>query len=1727
SLTITGFDAQSGTFQYSYTETGGAASHNAADDNVVDSFAIVVTDNEGDTASDSLDIQILDTAPTAVDDSIGVQSGQTLTVAADEGLLANDSEGADGATVTSVDASGIQGTFTWNADGSYSYTADPNATYSDTLTYTITDADGDTSTATLTLNVVEGVPTAPTAQLQVLESALAEGSNPDSTEEVVNGQLNATDPDGDALTYTAGTYQGEYGTLDVRADGSFTYTLTKPVDSPDANNGGHSVTDAENFTYTVTDANGNVATGSVTVKIIDDVPQAQHDSASLESGATLSVDAATGLLANDITGADGATVTAVDSSGLQGTLTWHADGSYTYTAKANASYEESLTYTITDGDGDVSQATLKFVVTDGSPSAETATASVSEAGLASGSDAATDSEVTTGQLAATDASGGELTYSAGTFHGTFGTLVVSADGSFTYTLTSAVAGGQANDGNNTVNGAEVFDYTVTDANGNTATAQLNIDIVDDVPTAVDDATETAEDTAVTYDVLANDEVGADGASLTSATLRDSSQGSVTVNVATGEVTFTPAPGFEGAAVIDYTITDGDGDTSSATLTVEVAADSTPTVTHQSVVVDEDGLDGGIAGGPGDASGEATVVTGQLGYSFGNDGAGSFSWSSAGLPTLTASGEAVNYSVSADGLTLIGSDSTGAPVITVALTDVATGAYKVTLSQALDHGTAGTEDDISLEVGYTIIDGDGSEAQGSLTVNVDDDSPDGFVADDSVLEQGATGSLNFGDASGADGVEDVSFRGLDGQGAVDVTGSPLYFDGQALTYRQTSDGKVLEAVTEGGEVAFTVTLDPAHDSFRVEVSDQGEITNGRSGTSDVSEGTQGAKLQYFAVNTGDADAGNDVLYSTPNGFAINALDGSIGVLDSDIDTNELLRIDFMNSLSFSTLGDPSWAGHESVGLVSQTINVAGVDAAASLTVRAVNYADNATGSGSPSHTANTYVSLSAADVRVLDGNGVDVTNRVTITETSEGGLSLVGVKDGWTFELSSDESFAGVEILGGVGAPFTLGDMDYRLGDSNQEFDVQLGLTGTDGDGDTAEGSLSLNLGAPGQLYVCDNTGSSVTGSDGSDVIVGDAGGKFTVINPAQNYNVSLILDSSGSMSYASGTGNLSRMALAKQALVNLVNQLSEFDGVINLQVVDFDTGARYTAALDLGSSASEVDRIIDYINGVDGSYYTGGGTNYEAAFEASREWLQEQSTNQYENLTFFLTDGDPTYYLDDNNVVRGSGSSTGFNEVNNAIEAFEGLSDISRVEAIGIGSGINEDVLKFFDNTDVVDDSAAIPYSSGTQSGSSTLADFTGSDHTLDSRLAWTRSGDSKGILDISGGTLTLTDRSSSDGRAVATSDAFTLDVPDDGYSTIEFRYQTDAYGTSDNFRWDVQQDDGKGGWTSIRSGTVDNSQTSWSTIETGALQSGTYRLVFDVINGGGQQDLVEIDSITVNDYVYPTAPTGQATIVNTAEDLEAALQGGSSFDKLAALGDDVLEGTGRGDLIFGDTVNSDALAWTNGKGQTFEAGEHDGLGFGGLFEYLKWSVNGGEDPGETQVLEYIRDNQESLIDTERQDGGTDRIDGGAGDDTLIAGGGNDILIGGEGSDTMLGGFGADTFIWNLNDEGTVNAPAQDVVKDFHLGEYGVDLEADKLSLGDLLQGYDPGSDTDQQALDGFIHAEQEGADTVLYIKSDGGLDGDNTNADQKITLENVSMGSDQSHDFIGQMISQGQLDVE
>ncbi|MDH1262527.1 retention module-containing protein [Pseudomonas sp. GD03944] len=156
-------------------------------------------------------------------------------------------------------------------------------------------------------------------------------------------------------------------------------------------------------------------------------------------------------------------------------------------------------------------------------------------------------------------------------------------------------------------------------------------------------------------------------------------------------------------------------------------DGIPTGGTASNAVDEDGLPDGIAGGVNDAAGEDVEVSGSLGYSFGPDGIGSFAWSTAGLDDLgvTSGGMPLTYTVSDDGLTLtaFAGDSV---VFTLQVTNIATGEYTFTLEAPIDHAApsegGSDENDLDFPFGYTITDGNGTPASGSLTLTVNDDSP---------------------------------------------------------------------------------------------------------------------------------------------------------------------------------------------------------------------------------------------------------------------------------------------------------------------------------------------------------------------------------------------------------------------------------------------------------------------------------------------------------------------------------------------------------------------------------------------------------------------------------------------------------------------------------------------------------------------------------------------------------------------------------------------------------------------------------------------------------------------------------------------------------------------------------------------------------------------------------------------------------------------------------------------
>lgn len=119
-------------------------------------------------------------------------------------------------------------------------------------------------------------------------------------------------------------------------------------------------------------------------------------------------------------------------------------------------------------------------------------------------------------------------------------------------------------------GDVTFNYTVRDPDGNEDTAQVTVRVGDEdntAPDAADDVAMTMEGEAVVIRPLSNDSDPQEDP-LTITSLGTPTNGTATLNP-DGSVTYTPNAGFTGTEVIPYTISDGNGGTDTADITVYV------------------------------------------------------------------------------------------------------------------------------------------------------------------------------------------------------------------------------------------------------------------------------------------------------------------------------------------------------------------------------------------------------------------------------------------------------------------------------------------------------------------------------------------------------------------------------------------------------------------------------------------------------------------------------------------------------------------------------------------------------------------------------------------------------------------------------------------------------------------------------------------------------------------------------------------------------------------------------------------------------------------------------------------------------------------------------------------------------------------------------------------------------------------------------------------------------
>ena len=418
----------------------------------------------------------------AVDDSAVTDAHTPVTVAA-PGVLDNDSGLIVGDTlaVTAVNTGGTLGAVNWSTDGSFTY--DPNGQFeylsagnstTDSFTYTVTDDYGITDTATVTITI-NGVYDPPDDDPPVYYPPVnhppvaiddAATTDEDSWVSVTapGVLINDSDPDvGDTLAVTGVNTGGTLGAVNWSTDGSFTYD---PNGQFEYLSTGNSTTDS--FTYTVSDGHGGTDTATVAIIIngVDDtpgnrLPTAGNDAATTDEDHPVTV-AAPGVLDND-SDPDGdiLAVTAVNTGGTVGAVTWSPDGSFTYdpdeqfeSLQGGISTTDSFTYIVSDGNGGIDTADVTITVNGVNDPPEAADDSASTP---------QDTPVTINILGNdSDPDGDTLTLDS---VGPAGNGSITSNGSsVTYTPDSGFSG------------TDSFTYTISDGNGGTDTATVTITI---------------------------------------------------------------------------------------------------------------------------------------------------------------------------------------------------------------------------------------------------------------------------------------------------------------------------------------------------------------------------------------------------------------------------------------------------------------------------------------------------------------------------------------------------------------------------------------------------------------------------------------------------------------------------------------------------------------------------------------------------------------------------------------------------------------------------------------------------------------------------------------------------------------------------------------------------------------------------------------------------------------------------------------------------------------------------------------------------------------------------------------------------------------------------------------------------------------------------------------------------------------------------------------------------
>jgi VCBS repeat-containing protein len=868
-------------------------------------------------------------------------------------------EGSGDAGTVGQALTGTYGQLTLNANGSYSYVANQDAAddldasdqVTDVFNYTLSDGTAtDTATITITVTGINDAPVADNETGAVNEDATLTVT--DGTSDVLHGDTDADDSasltvsairtgaeDGSGTSGSIGSgLTGTYGTLTLASDGTYTYVADQSAaDDLDASD---TVTDI--FTYTVSDGTAT-DTGTITITVtgINDAPVADNETGAVNEDATLTVtDGTSDVLHGDTDADDSASLTvsairtgAEDGSGTSGsigsgltgtygTLTLASDGTYTYVADQSAADDldasdtvtDIFTYTVSDGTAtDTGTITITVTGINDAPVAVNDTDAVNEDAtvtrssgdnllMADDSDADDDDSFTVTQIAVTGGSNssvaGSSTYNNNftSVTGTYGTLKVGADGTYTYVADQSAADDL--DASDPV--TDSFTYTISDGDTtDTATLIFTVTGINDVPTAADKTVTTNEDTAYVFSASdfgytdADDDdalVSVKITTLESAGALQYNNGSAWVDVTENQVItatdigndklrFNPAANENGSpyTTIGFSVNDGDADSATPnTITVNVTAvndapvadDETNSVNEDATLTVTDGTSDVLHGDTDVDSGDTLTVTTYSHTSATNQSGGSAS-SANGNSGTAGTNAVVGYygtlTLAADGTYTYAADQSAADDLDAS--DTATDVFTYTLSD----GTA--TDTATITITVTGVN------DAPVAVNDTD-----AVNEDATVTRTSGDSLLMADDSDAD--DDDSFTvtqiAVTGASNSSVAGSSTYnsnftsVTGTYGTLKVGADGTYTYVADQSAADDLDLN-DTATDSFTYTVSD---------GTA-----TSTATLIFTVTGINDAPVAVDDTDAVSEDATVTRTSGSSLLMadDSDADNDDAFTV----------------------------------------------------------------------------------------------------------------------------------------------------------------------------------------------------------------------------------------------------------------------------------------------------------------------------------------------------------------------------------------------------------------------------------------------------------------------------------------------------------------------------------------------------------------------------------------------------------------------------------------------------------------------------------------------------------------------------------------------------------------------------------------------------------------------------------------------------------------------